>query len=134
MTTINPVQTPVTQTPAFKGGKKHIVNSLLNKKNIDVKLIDDKVFTSYKELPAEDKKLLQEAYKKEVLGFFAPKKLSPEQAAIERTNGMVAAYKIKDKEELKNLIINEALMGHKDFLEGVNEALAKGAAKDIYKK
>ena len=39
-----------------------------------------------------------------------------------------------NKEELENLIFNEAMAGHKDFLEGVNDALKKGAAKDIYKK
>lgn len=99
-----------------------------------MKINGDKAFTSYKDLPAEDKKLLQEAYKNDVLGYFKPEKLSPEKAALERVNGMKAANKARNKEELNNLIINKVLLGKKDFLEGVNEALANGAAKDIYKK
>ena len=61
-------------------------------------------------------------------------KLSPEQAVTERLNCMTAAYKIHDKEELKNVVMREAIGGNKDFLAGLNDALANGAAKDLYKK
>ena len=75
------------------------------------------------------------ANKKLLNNFFkTSKKLSPEQAVMERLNGMTAAYKIRDKEELKNVVMREAIGGNKDFLAGLNDALANGAAKDIYKK
>ena len=71
---------------------------------------------------------------KKLLNNFFPKNLSPEQAVLERFKGMMAAYKIRDKEELKNVVMREAIGGNKDFLAGLNDALANGAAKDIYKK
>lgn len=177
MTTINPVVTPQTQAPAFKGGKKKVTEALeklANKmpeealkqaalKDIrkpvsdeayasahktagkfleflkegglkDFKIVDDTDFKRFKDLSPEDKKLSREELKKAILDYFKPIKLNPEQARLERINGMTAASQVRNKEELENLIVNEAFMGRKDFLQGVNDYLAKGAAKDIYKK
>ena len=129
------IREPVSEEAYASAHKKaaKILDTLKNGK-LDFKVVDDSVFKSYKELSTEDKKILKEAYIKDVLGYFKIKKLSTEQATLERINGMTAASQIHNKEELKNLIMREALMGNKDFLQGVNDYLATDAAKDIYKK
>lgn len=68
-------------------------------------------------------------------GIFFPKmELTPEQAMIERMNGMAYAARAGSQEEIKARVMNEAMMGNKDFISGVNEYLAKDAAKNAYKK
>ena len=101
----------------------------------DIKVIDDSVFKSYKELSYEDKKILRKAYINDVLGYlFKPKKLTPEQAALERVNGMAYAAAGRSKEEMQIRLMNELMMGNNDFVAGVKEYLAKDAAKNAYKK
>ena len=101
----------------------------------DIKVIDDSVFKSYNELSSEDKNILRKAYINDVLGyFFKPKKLTPEQAALERVNGMAYAAAGRSKEEMQIRLMNELMMGNNDFVAGVKEYLAKDAAKNAYKK
>ena len=161
MTTVNPIVNPQVST-AFKGKSKKAFDALeklANKmpedalkqealKDIrdvleafkngdfkDIKVIDDSVFKSYNELSSEDKNILRKAYINDVLGyFFKPKKLTPEQAALERVNGMAYAAAGRSKEEMQIRLMNELMMGNNDFVAGVKEYLAKDAAKNAYKK
>ena len=40
----------------------------------------------------------------------------------------------RSKEEMQTRLMNEVMMGNKDFISGVNDYLAKDAAKNAYKK
>ncbi len=62
------------------------------------------------------------------------KKLTPEQAFMERVAGMSCAANIKDKVVLKETILRETALGNFDFVKGINEYLANHAAKGTYKK
>ena len=64
------------------------------------------------------------------------KKLTPQQAILEQNAGMtyaIDAIKKYPKEVIKERLMQEASMGHHDFVKGANEVLAKDAAKNIYK-
>ncbi len=62
------------------------------------------------------------------------KKLTPEQAFMERVAGMSCAASTPDKEILKETVLRETALGHFDFVKGINEYLANSAAKNGYKK
>jgi len=93
-TTINPVETTTAQAPAFRGGKKNLLE-----------------------------KLMPQA-----------KKLTKEQAILEQTAGMTCAATTADKAVLSEIVRRETMLGHMDFVKGINEYLAKDAAKNVYKK
>ena len=64
------------------------------------------------------------------------KKLTPQQAILEQNAGMtyaLDAIRKYPKEVIKERLMQEASMGHHDFVKGANEVLAKDAAKNIYK-
>ena len=140
MTTVNPISTPQQVSTAFKGKNKKALEALdklafeLPKKAVsdaETKAAHDKA-----DLEAHTKvgNVIQNLIAK-VNGIFFPKtKLTPEQAMIERMNGMAYAATGRSKEEMQTRLMNEAMMGNKDFISGVNDYLAKDAAKNAYKK
>ena len=65
--------------------------------------------------------------------FIKPKKLSKEEAVIEKLNGMAYAL-TRPKSEIQETILRESALGHFDFIDGIMEALSKNAAKSLYKK
>ncbi len=104
MSTINPVNVPsAQQTPAFKGAK--------NSSNM--------------------KKLLEAA--KDLKCPYSGQVLSPNEATIERLSGAAYAMKGRSSAELKETALRETMLGHLDFVKGINDVLAKNAAKDSYK-
>lgn len=64
---------------------------------------------------------------------YSGKKLTPEEAAIERISGAVYAMKGRSPEELKETALLETMLGNTDFVKGINDVLAKSAAKNGYK-
>ena len=62
------------------------------------------------------------------------KKLTPEQAFMEKVAGMSCAAATKDPAVLKETVLRETALGNFDFVSGINEYLAKNAAKSAYKK
>ena len=62
------------------------------------------------------------------------KKLTPEQAFMEKVAGMSCAANTKDPAVLKETVLRETALGNFDFVSGINEYLAKCAAKGAYKK
>ncbi len=62
------------------------------------------------------------------------KKLTPEQAFMEKVAGMSCAANTKDPAVLKETVLRETALGNFDFVSGINEYLAKNAAKGAYKK
>lgn len=65
--------------------------------------------------------------------FIKPKKLPPEVALIEKSNGMAYAL-TRPRCEVEETLLRESALGHIDFVEGALEALSKNAAKSLYKK
>lgn len=62
------------------------------------------------------------------------KKLTEEQANMEQIAGSVCAANTKDAAVLKKIIMRETMLGHMDFVKGINDYLAKNASKNAYKK
>lgn len=148
MTTVNPIVNPQVST-AFKGKSKKAFDALeklANKMPEDAlkqealkdirKPVSDEAFASaHKKARDVLEAFKRKAYINDVLGyFFKPKKLTPEQAALERVNGMAYAAAGRSKEEMQIRLMNELMMGNNDFVAGVKEYLAKDAAKNAYKK
>lgn len=141
MTTVNPIVTQQPTAPAFKGKDKKALEAIdklcfeLPKKAVrdaETKALQDK---AYSEAHTKAGKVMQDVIAKVKNGIFFPKmELTPEQAMIERMNGMAYAARAESKEEIKARVMNEAMIGNKDFISGVNEYLAKDAAKNAYKK
>ena len=142
MTTVNPIATPQQVSTAFKGKNKKALEALdklafeLPKKAVrdaETKAAHDK---AYLEAHTKVGNVIQYLIAKVVKnGIFFPKtKLTPEQAMIERMNGMAYAATGRSKEEMQTRLMNEVMMGNKDFISGVNDYLAKDAAKNAYKK
>ena len=142
MTTVNPIVTQQPTATAFKGKDKKVLEAIdklgfeLPKKAVrdaETKGLQDK---AYLEGHTKAGNVIQDVIAKVVKnGIFFPKmELTPEQAMIERMNGMAYAARAGSKEEIKARVMNEAMMGNKDFISGVNEYLAKDAAKNAYKK
>ena len=61
-------------------------------------------------------------------------KVDKQHATIEIISGLATAFQIKDPAKLKEMVLKETMLGHFDFVRGINEYLAKKASKDIYKK
>ena len=53
---------------------------------------------------------------------------------METISGLATAYQVKDPAKLKEMAMKETVLGHFDFVRGINEYLAKNASKEIYKK
>lgn len=53
---------------------------------------------------------------------------------MERIAGATCAFQTKDPAVLKEIVMRESMLGHFDFVRGINEYLAKNASKEIYKK
>lgn len=51
---------------------------------------------------------------------------------MERMRGATEAMR-RSPEELKETVLRETMLGNTDFVKGVNDVLAKNAAKDGYK-
>ncbi len=68
-----------------------------------------------------------------ILKKAAGKKVSPQDAIIERTAGFNYAMAHKDPQEIKETVLRETMIGNYDFVAGINDALAKTAAKKGYK-
>lgn len=73
--------------------------------------------------------------KEKLVGKIIPeaKKLTPEEAFMERVAGMTCAASTPDKEVLKETVLRETALGNFDFVRGINEYLANNAAKGTYK-
>ena len=73
--------------------------------------------------------------KEKLVGKIIPeaKKLTPEEAFMERVAGMTCAANTPDKEVLKETVLRETALGNFDFVRGINEYLANSAAKGAYK-
>ena len=141
MTTVNPIVTPQQVSTAFKGKNKKALEALdklafeLPKKAVrdaETKAAHDK---AYLEAHTKAGKVMQEVIANMKNGILFPNtKLTPEQAMKERMNGMAYAATGRSKEEMQTRLMNEVMMGNKDFMSGVNDYLAKDAAKNAYKK
>ena len=55
-------------------------------------------------------------------------------AQMEQIAGLTCANQVKDPAVLKEIVMRESMLGHFDFVRGINEYLAKNASKEIYKK
>ena len=53
---------------------------------------------------------------------------------MEHIAGATCAFQTKDPAVLKEIVMRESMLGHFDFVRGINEYLAKNASKEIYKK
>ncbi len=62
------------------------------------------------------------------------KKVDKQNATMEAISGLATAYQVKDPAKLKEIMMRESVLGHFDFVRGINEYLAKNASKEIYKK
>ena len=141
MTTVNPIATPQQVSTAFKGKNKKALEALdklafeLPKKAVrdaETKAAHDK---AYLEAHTKAGKVMQEVIANMKNGTLFPKtELTPEQAMIERMNGMAYAAAGRSKEEMQTRLMNELMAGHTDFVAGAKEYLAKDAAKNAYKK
>ena len=69
-----------------------------------------------------------------VLKKLPGKKVSPQDAIIERTAGFSYAKTHQNPQEIQETVLRETLVGNYDFVAGINDALAKTAAKNGYKK
>lgn len=65
---------------------------------------------------------------------YSGKAVSPQEATIERLSGAAYAMQGRSAAELKETALREAMLGHTDFVKGINDVLAKDAAKNVYKK
>ncbi len=133
MTTVNPIATPQQVSTAFKGKNKKALEAL-DKLAFELpkKAAHDK---AYLEAHTKAGKVMQEVIANMKNGILFPKtELTPEQAMIEGMNGMAYAAAGRSKEEMQTRLINELMMGNKDFVAGAKEYLAKDAAKNAYKK
>jgi len=141
MTTVNPIATPQQVSTAFKGKNKKALEALdklafeLPKKavrDVETKAAHDK---AYLEAHTKAGKVMQEVIANMKNGILFPKtELTPEQAMIERMNGMAYAAQARSKEEVYIRLMDELMAGHTDFVAGAKEYLAKDAAKNAYKK
>lgn len=132
----SPIATPQQVSTAFKGKNKKALEAVdklafeLPKKAVrdaETKAAHDK---AYLEAHTKAGKVMQK-----VIGILFPKtELTPEQAMIERMNGMAYAAAGRSKEEMQTRLMNELMAGHTDFVAGAKEYLAKDAAKNAYKK
>lgn len=128
-TTINPVTTPVgagvnamklntaqpQETPVAEGNALNQKAELPN----EVPAAEAPAFRGKEKLV---EKIIPEA-----------KKLTPEEAFMERVAGMTCAATTHDKEVLKETVLRETALGNFDFVRGINEYLANSAAKGAYK-
>ena len=141
MTTVNPIGIQQTTAPAFKGNDKKALEAIdklcfeLPKRAVrdaETKAVQDQACA---EAHTKLREFISGVIAKMKNGVFFPyMKLTPEQAMIERMNGMAYAAQGRSKEDIKVRVMNEAMIGNKDFIAGVNEYLAKHAAKNGYKK
>lgn len=135
----SPIATPQQVSTAFKGKNKKALEALdklafeLPKKAVrdaETKAANDKAYFHTKA-----GKVMQEVIANMKNGILFPKtELTPEQAMIERMNGMAYAVAGHSKEEMQTRLMNELMAGHTDFVAGAKEYLAKDAAKNAYKK
>ena len=72
--------------------------------------------------------------KEKLVGKIIPeaKKLTPEEAVMERVAGMTCAANTPSKEVLKETVLRETALGNFDFVRGINEYLSHNAARNIY--
>lgn len=61
-------------------------------------------------------------------------RVNKQNAVMETISGLATAYQVKDPAKLKEMAMKETVLGHFDFVKGINEYLAKNASKEIYKK
>lgn len=61
-------------------------------------------------------------------------RVNKQNAVMETISGLATAYQVKDPAKLKEMAMKETVLGHFDFVRGINEYLAKNASKEIYKK
>ena len=61
-------------------------------------------------------------------------RVDKQNAVMETISGLATAYQVKDPAKLKEMAMKETVLGHFDFVRGINEYLAKNASKEIYKK
>ena len=61
-------------------------------------------------------------------------RVNKQNAVMERIAGATCAFQTKDPAVLKEIVMRESMLGHFDFVRGINEYLAKNASKEIYKK
>lgn len=137
----SPIVPPQQVSTAFKGKNKKALEALdklafeLPKKAVrdaETKAAHDK---AYLEAHTKAGKVMQEVIANMKNGILFPKtELTPEQAMIERMNGMAYAAAGRSKEEMQTRLMNELMAGHTDFVAGAKEYLAKDAAKNAYKK
>lgn len=52
---------------------------------------------------------------------------------MERLCGVAEAIKGRSTEELKETVLRETMLGNTEFVKGINDVLAKNAAKNGYK-
>lgn len=61
-------------------------------------------------------------------------RVNKQNAIMERLAGATCAFQTKDPAILKEITMRESVLGHFDFVRGINEYLAKNASKEVYKK
>lgn len=52
---------------------------------------------------------------------------------MERLRGVTEAMKGRSPEKLKETVLRETMLGNTEFVKGINDVLAKDAAKNGYK-
>lgn len=65
---------------------------------------------------------------------YSGKVVSPQEATIEHLSGAASAMEGRSAAELKETALRETMLGHTDFVKGINDVLAKEATKNVYKK
>lgn len=81
--------------------------------------------TAFKGTKNHAKDLFAEAHKRAADSGYA-------NIIMERLRGATEAMR-RSPEELKETVMRETMLGNTDFVKGVNDVLAKNAAKDGYK-
>lgn len=61
-------------------------------------------------------------------------RIDKQNAALEAISAFTTDSQVKDPVTLKEMVMKESMLGHFDFVRGINEYLAKNASKEIYKK